>query len=154
MKSKVQAAHTAVSLGVPVFIGLGTGDDKLIHIMNGKGDGTYVVDRSIEAINTKRQWIALHSEIDGKIFIDKGAEEAIIKNGKSLLPAGVFKVKGNFDKGDVVEVYGINGLLGKGEVNYSAEDIQQELELRTKQLKKGEVVHSTEIIHRDKWIKI
>src|SRR5699024_2904333 len=54
MKSKVQAAHTAVSLGVPVFIRLGTGDDKLIHIMNGKGDGTYVVDRSIEAINTKR----------------------------------------------------------------------------------------------------
>lgn len=154
MKSKIEAAKTALSLGVPVFIGLGEGDDKLIHIMNGKGDGTYIVDRSVEAINTKRQWIALHSEIDGKIYIDEGAEEAIIKNGKSLLPAGIVKVKGDFSKGDVVEVYGAHGLLGKGEVNCSAEEVREELEARSKNLKKGKVTYSTEVIHRDRWIKI
>lgn len=154
MKSKIEAAKTALSLGVPVFIGLGEGDDKLLRIMNGKGDGTYIVDRSVAAINTKRQWIALHSDVDGKIYIDEGAEEAIIKNGKSLLPAGIIEIKGNFTKGDVVEVYGADGLLGKGEVNCSAEEIKDELTTRNEKLQKGKVIYSTEVIHRDRWIKI
>lgn len=154
MKSKIAAAKTALSLGVPVFIGLGEGDDKLINIIEGKGDGTYIVDRSVEAINTKRQWIALHSEVDGKIYIDEGAEEAIIKKGKSLLPAGIVKIKGNFAQGDVVEVHGKTKLLGKGEVNYSAEEIRDELKMRHQRLKQGETSHSTEVIHRDQWIKL
>src|SRR5699024_12652675 len=106
LKSKLQAAKTAQSLGVPVFIGVGKGDDKLLRILAGKGDGTYITDKSIEPINTTRQWIALHSETVGKLYVDQGAEEAILYNGRSLLPAGVFKVKGTFQKGDVVEVYG------------------------------------------------
>src|SRR5690625_3686697 len=87
MKSKIEAAHTALSLGVPVFIGTGKGDQKFLHVMAGKGNGTYIVDRSIASVNTKRQWIALHSAVDGRLYIDQGAEEALLKRGKSLLPA-------------------------------------------------------------------
>ena len=53
----------------------------------------------------------MHSESTGKLYVDQGAEEAILYNGKSLLPAGVVKVKGDFHKGDVVEVFGLNGLI-------------------------------------------
>src|SRR5690606_5377874 len=102
MKSKLLAAKTAVSLGVPVFIGHGEGEDKLIKILHGEGDGTYIEKSNTRPINTNRQWIALHSQSSGKIYIDKGAEEALLYNGKSLLPAGVFKVIGTFQKGDVV----------------------------------------------------
>lgn len=154
MKSKIEAAHTALSLGVPVFIGAGTGDEKLVNIMVGKGDGTYIVDRSISTINTKRQWIALHSAVDGKLYIDRGAEKALLKNGKSLLLVGIVKVKGNFEKGDVVEVYGENSLLGKGKVNYSAADIHAQLAMRQENIPKEKIFPTREVIHRDYWIEV
>src|SRR5699024_7942753 len=75
MKSKLEAAKTALSLGVSVFIGKDEGEEKLLHILAGKGDGTYVQGRTMESINTSRQWIALHSETVAKIYVDQGAEE-------------------------------------------------------------------------------
>lgn len=125
MKSKLLAAKTSLSLGVPVFIGNGVGSEKLLNILHGSGDGTYISNDSLDSINTNRQWIAYHSESAGKIYVDQGAEEAILYNGRSLLPAGVFKVSGTFKKGDVVEVYGLNGLLGKGEVSCSSDHLKK-----------------------------
>jgi glutamate 5-kinase len=154
MKSKLLAAKTASALGVSVFIGTGKGADKLIDIVKGKGDGTYISNPSIAKLNTNRQWIYLHSEITGKLYVDEGAEQAILYNGKSLLPAGVFKVKGEFQKGDVVEVFGLNGLLGKGEVSYSSEELKQAIERRDRE-RMAELQPSTvEVIHRDRWAKI
>lgn len=150
MKSKLLAAQTALSLGVPVFIGKGEGKDNLLHILQGTGDGTYITNKSMEPINTSRQWIALHSESFGKIYVDQGAEEAILYNGRSLLPAGIIEVKGTFEKGDVVEVYGRKGLLGKGEVNYSSSEVKQEMKRKMEQRK---LEPSIEVIHRDHWVE-
>src|SRR5699024_1732000 len=151
MKSKLLAAKTALSLGVSVFIGTGGGEQELLHILAGKGDGTYIQKRTMASINTSRQWIALHSEIVAKIFVDEGAEQAILYHGRSLLPAGIVKLEGEFEKGDVVEVYGKKGLLGKGEVNYSSEEVREELRLRKEQ---KNVKRSIEIIHRNHWVEI
>lgn len=154
MKSKLLAAKTANELGVPVFIGYGKGPDKLQEILKGRGDGTYISNSKLSSINTTRQWIALHSEATGKIYVDKGAEEAILYNGKSLLPAGVFKIQGTFDKGDVVEVIGVSGLLGKGEVRYSSEQLKQEIAKRADERKTEAFVPAIEVIHRDKWVQV
>lgn len=151
MKSKIEAAKTALSLGVSVFIGKGDTKDSLLSILQGKGDGTYFSNKSIGPINTSRQWIALHSESVGKIYVDKGAEEAVLYKGSSLLPAGVVKVKGTFEKGDVVEVYGEKGLLGKGEVNYSSKQVLEEMK---KRIEKKKVTPSIEVIHRNRWVEI
>ncbi|WP_337017851.1 PUA domain-containing protein, partial [Oceanobacillus massiliensis] len=70
-----------------------------------------------------RQWIAFHSESMGKIYVDKGAEEAILYQGGSLLSPGVSNVIGTFQTGDVVEVYGSHRLLGKGQVSCSSEEL-------------------------------
>lgn len=150
MRSKLLAAKTAHSLGVPVFIGQGTGSNKLMTILQGGGDGTYISNSSISSINTNRQWIALHSALSGRIYVDSGAEEAILHNGKSLLPAGVFKVQGTFHKGDVVEVFGSSGLLGKGEVSYSSDDLKRTIEKR--QIEK-EIKPTIEVIHRNRWVQ-
>ncbi|GGB46937.1 glutamate 5-kinase 1 [Lentibacillus populi] len=147
MKSKLQAAKTAISLGVPVFIGRGKGGNKLLDILHGKGDGTYISDHNSRTINTKKQWIALHSETLGKIYVDQGAEEAILFHGKSLLPAGIFKVTGTFRKGDVVKVYGSRGLLGKGEVSCSSEVLKKVIDGA------GSDVPFVEVIHRNGWVK-
>ncbi|KEZ53632.1 glutamate 5-kinase [Metabacillus indicus] len=149
MKSKLAAAKTAIELGVSVFIGTGRGDDKFIRILSGEGDGTYIEARSF--LKSSKQWIALHSLVKGKIFIDEGAESALIMKGKSLLPAGVCDISGTFESGDVVEVHGPNGVLGKGEVYCSSETLKQVMGKRTKEA--GAVLASIEVIHRDRWVK-
>ncbi|WP_226667957.1 glutamate 5-kinase [Metabacillus litoralis] len=155
MKSKLMAAKTAKSLGVQVFIGLGEGKQKLIQILQGKGDGTYIGKKDgLSSINNSRQWIAFHSEVTGTLYVDQGAEDALLYKGKSLLPAGVYDFKGDFAQCDVVEVVGPNGLLGKGEVLFSAEELRKMLGKRSDELTKEEVISSIVVIHRNKWVKV
>jgi glutamate 5-kinase len=149
MKSKLIAAQTALSLGVKVFIGSGLGSDKLLTILEGNGDGTYIGNEDMAMVTKNKQWISLHSKVSGKIFVDEGAERALVSNGSSLLPAGIYEIKGVFNKGDVVEVFGANGLLGRGEVLYSDEELKQAMGKRTSEL----IITSIEVIHRDKWVK-
>nr|WP_276561739.1 glutamate 5-kinase [Bacillus sonorensis] len=151
MKSKLLAAKTALSLGVNVFIGTGAGEEKLSRILKGRGDGTYIGQSDLSSVNNHKQWIAFHSPVSGKIIIDEGAELALTENGSSLLPAGVTDVSGDFAKGAVVEVYGPNGLAGKGQTLYSAEEL-----LEVKGKRSGEFPHEKgiEVIHRNDWISI
>lgn len=148
MKSKLLAARTALSLGVPVFIGEGEGKNKLLEVLDGKGNGTYIGNKELTWLNTKKQWIGLHSESSGKIYIDQGAEEALMYHGRSLLSPGVFKVQGMFEKGDVVEVLSRNGLLGKGQVKCSSKELKERMQLQREEQRP----QSIEVIHRDQWV--
>lgn len=150
MLSKLIASKTALSLGVRVFIGNGKGSMKLLEILAGNGDGTYIGANDLTPITNNKQWIALHSEVSGEIYVDKGAEDALLLHGKSLLPAGIYDVNGIFEKGEVVEVFGSSGLLGKGEVLFSSEELKQIMGKRTDELKS---VVKIEVIHRDKWVE-
>ena len=125
----------------------------MLDILKGEGDGTYISDPTLGSINTSRQWIAFHSESAGKVYVDQGAEEALLYNGRSLLPAGIFKVKGIFQKGDVVEVFGANGLLGKGEVSCSSDELKKAIEKRNEEKAAECIVPSVEVIHRNRWVK-
>lgn len=151
MRSKLLAARTAHTLAVPVFIGTGKGQTKLLDILKGNGDGTYISSPFTNTINTNRQWIALHSESTGRLYVDKGAEQAIVHNGRSLLPAGVFKIQGEFEIGEVVEVYGLDGLIGKGEVTYSSKQLRQTIAERDKS---EDLKPMLEVIHRDRWVQV
>lgn len=152
MLSKLLAARTALSLGVHVFIGSGYGPEKLLKILDGEGDGTYIGHESMSTITNNKQWIAHHSQISGQIYIDQGAEKAILTKGSSLLPAGVYNISGYFEKGDVVEVFGTNGLLGKGEVLYSAENLREIMGKRSEELTDSPI-DTIEVIHRNQWVQ-
>lgn len=155
MRSKIEAAKTALSLGVNVFIGKGAGKEKLIDILAGKGDGTYIGNSKQSGIKNSKQWIALHSNVAGTIEIDNGATDALLNKGKSLLPAGVLNVKGDFVAGDVVEVINNKGeLIGRGEVNYPSVELLRIKGLSTTEAK--EILHNdqTEVIHRDHWVSL
>ncbi|WP_428908550.1 glutamate 5-kinase [Niallia sp. Krafla_26] len=153
MKSKLLAAKTALALGVRVFIGKGSGEEKLLHILQGKGDGTYIGSDFLTTVNNPKQWIALHSESSGKIFIDEGAERALTFNGSSLLPAGVCKLEGSFNKGDVVEVFGKKGMLGKGEVYFSSNELQKIMGKSSPDVSRELEMETSVVIHRDKWVQ-
>lgn len=154
MKSKLYAARTANSLGVKVFIGLEIGREKLLRIIEGEGDGTYIGSKTLTSVKSNKQWISLHSPVSGKIFIDNGAEKALLSKGSSLLPAGIYGVDGVFDKGNVVEVYGKSGLIGKGEVLYSADEIRKLMGKRKTELESERVYTTNEVIHRDQWVQL
>lgn len=149
MQSKLLAARTALQSGVKVFIGNGQGADKLLDILDGRGDGTYVENNALTCLNNSKQWITF-TEVSGKLYIDEGAEQAIVYNGKSLLPAGVFQIEGDFYNGDVVEVYNRqHTLLGRGEVNYSSVELGEAMGKRTDE----HSISSIEVIHRNNWVK-
>ncbi|GKU80739.1 glutamate 5-kinase [Niallia sp. NCCP-28] len=154
MKSKLVAAETAISLGVKVFIGNGSGKEKLISILEGHGDGTYIGKDELTAINNNRQWISLHSTVQGSLYVDKGAETALMNHGSSLLPAGIYKIEGIFEKGNVVEVIGESGRIGKGEVLYSSDELMTIIGKKSEECKNAEHPSRTTVIHRDKWVKI
>lgn len=153
MRSKLIAAKTALSLGVNTFIGTGSGAQKLVDILEGKGDGTYVGDGRSESLQTPKQWIALHSPVSGQLVIDDGAKDAILYRGKSLLPVGLTSISGQFSAGDVVEVVDKSSeTIGRGQVNYSADELRKIKRLSSE--KAMELIDGAdpEVIHRDNFV--
>jgi len=157
MRAKVQAARIALSMGVEVFIGDGNGGDqsKIAHVLSGEGRGTYFGNSNRKSVGRKKQWIAFHSDVRGRIAIDQGAINALLEMGKSLLPAGVVDVHGDFRSEDVVEVVSSKGeVIGKGMVNYSAPELSQVMGKPTSFAKENLGVERVEVIHRDNWVNV
>ncbi|HZG70152.1 MAG TPA: glutamate 5-kinase [Chondromyces sp.] len=155
MKSKLLAAKKALALGVPVFVGSGHGEDKLLDILSGKGQGTYIGAPFQSHMQMKKQWLAHHSRAAGTIVIDEGAERALLTAGKSLLPAGITEVCGLFNAMDVVEVSNRKGkVIGKGQVFYSSVDLDKVKGLSSTEAKKYSINQRAEAIHRDNWVSL
>ncbi|WP_042355729.1 glutamate 5-kinase [Bacillus rubiinfantis] len=155
MKSKLFAAKKALSLGVSVFVGTGFGHEKLVDILAGKGDGTYIGGTFQTQMQMRKQWIAFHSQVRGTIEIDEGAEQALLQKGKSLLPVGVTNVIGHFKAMDVVEVCNHKGkIIGKGQSYFSAKDLIKVKGLPSTESKHYSLHHKAEVIHRDNWVML
>ena len=149
MQTKLVAARYAMNAGVKVFVGTGYGKSKLIDIVAGNGDGTYFESEFNTVLPNSKQWVTL-TEVSGKLFIDEGAVKALTIGGKSLLPAGVYAYEGNFERGDVVEVYDRHTCIGRGEVLYTSEELEKAMGKRT-----SDIQHSPiEVIHRDQWVQL
>ncbi len=125
MFSKMRAANRAAQLGVPTLIL--SGKDRMIieRVFNGEECGTWIVPDE-KSVSRRKYWLAYHCDPAGDLVIDAGAEKALLAGGKSLLPAGISEVKGDFKAGELVRVIGQNGKsLAVGLASYSAEDIQK-----------------------------
>jgi len=123
MITKLEAAKLATASGVTVVIANGRKSDVLTQIMLGKNIGTIFPPRSSK-LESKKRWILSGLACKGKLIIDDGAVLAIKKQNRSLLPAGVVGVEGEFQRGDVVDIYDSNGNhVGCGMPNYNAKDI-------------------------------
>ena len=149
MLSKITATRIGVKLGIPVVI---TGkQDSLSSIVKGKTMGTYFRP-SPKPLREGKKVLALLEEAKGALYIDEGAYKAI-KKGKSLLPAGINKVEGVFQKGDVIVIYDHRGfLVGKGRVNFSSEDVKKILGRQSEEVKKMLNTNVYEVIHADRLV--
>lgn len=155
MRSKVLAARTAGSLGVHVFIGTGEGPEKLIDIVEGRGNGTYIGISSLMSGKDSKRWMALCSVPAGSITVDSGAARALAGKGTSLLPVGITSVNGNFKQGEVVNVLDENSeLIGRGMVNYPADTISKIIGKTGDEAMEISGGTTPEVIHCNRWIHL
>ncbi len=150
MVSKIQAAKKASRFGVPTAIASGTRKEVLHQILRGKEIGTLILPKAT-TLSSRKHWIAFNLNPKGDIILDDGAKKAIVQRGKSLLPSGVVKVRGEFDRGDSVSCLGSRGKeFARGLVNYSASELERIKGLKTEQIEKVlGYKYSDEVIHRD-----
>ena len=145
MKSKLEAARIATSAGVNMMITSGQTHNPLSVI-----ERATIFKASDKPISARKKWISSHVQAEGILTIDDGAVTAL-QSGKSLLPAGVVKIEGDFNHGDPVEVQDKAGhKLAFGLMGYSANEAR--LILGCKSAEIAEVLgysRSDELIHRD-----
>ena len=148
MITKLAAAKIAIGAGCRMAIFNGHGEHPLQALENGAACTWFVPSRS--PLTERKQWIAGSLKTAGKLIVDDGALKAL-KQGKSLLPAGIIQVEGNFERGDAVQVCTTDGNeVARGLCAYSAADACQ-----IKGHKSGEIERllgyrgRDEIIHRD-----
>ncbi|MEO3947500.1 glutamate 5-kinase [Gorillibacterium sp. CAU 1737] len=152
MRSKIDAAQVATRGGVPVFVGRVREPGDLLLAKEGIGKGTYF-DTASHTVSSKKQWVGFHSLPQGYIVVDGGAEAALLTGGKSLLPAGIVEVAGQFEPGDVVEVQNAaQRIIGRGIVNYASWQLHVTAGLSTEEVAKRVEVSRMEVIHRDEWM--
>ena len=122
MLTKIRAARLAAMGGCPTVIANGRVDDVITRIADGEAIGTRLTTNDADKIIAKKQWLAAHLRMAGRLVLDAGAVNAIVNHGKSLLLVGVRELQGDFAEGDVVECIDEQGArVAVGQVSISAQ---------------------------------
>ena len=150
MASKVLAAQKAARFGVATVVVAGAEPGILRRVLAGEDVGTLFVPES-DAIGSRKHWLAYGGKANGELLVDAGAFKAISEDGRSLLPAGLLEVRGDFGLGALVAVVDADkGEFARGLVGYSAEDLRKLCGCRSGDIKAilG-YKYIDEIVHRD-----
>jgi len=150
MRAKVQAAGRAARSGAATVIASGRGGRVLLDIRAGARVGTLLRPAS-ERLAARKQWLANHLQVRGRLWLDDGAVRSLRTSGRSLLPVGVAAVEGSFSRGELVACLDARGReVARGLVNYGADDARRIAGHPSQQIEPllG-FVDEPELIHRD-----
>jgi glutamate 5-kinase len=150
MLTKIQAAKRAARSGAHTVIASGREPEVLVRLVKGERIGTLLTAGTVP-LAARKQWLADHLTVSGRLRLDAGAVKALARDGKSLLPIGVVDLSGDFVRGEVVACLDPQGReVARGLVNYSSEETR-----RIMRRPSGEIegilgyVDEPELIHRD-----
>jgi len=150
MLTKVLAARRAARSGAHTVIASGAEPDVVVRLARGERIGTLLTAQTVP-LAARKQWLADHLNVAGRVRLDAGAVKALTRDGKSLLPIGVTEVSGEFQRGEVVACLDPGGReIARGLSNYSAAEARQIIRKPS-----GEIeailgyVDEPELIHRD-----
>ncbi len=153
MPVKLEAIQKAASFGIPTILASGKREHVLREIFSGKDVGTLFMPQR-DPLSCKKQWVAYGVRSSGVLFLDDGAVKALLYGGKSLLPTGVVRVSGNFERGEAVDIRNLSDeLIAKGLVNYSVQEVEKIKGQRSFKIKKilG-YTYGDELVHRDQLV--
>jgi glutamate 5-kinase len=150
MVTKLQAAQKAMAAGIPMVIADGRRPAVLRGILRGEPAGTYFAPRT-DRLAARKRWIAFALPAQGTIDVDAGARRALVERGKSLLPAGVVKVVGQFVAGDAVGIRDEAGReFARGIASWDARELELVRGARTADVERLLGYRVTdEVVHRD-----
>lgn len=153
MASKLEAARLVTSAGENVIIASGRDHGVLTGILAGEPVGTLVIAKG-RTVTARKRWIGFTAVPHGSIRLDPGACQAVLRGGRSLLPAGVIEVSGDFEKGDVVAIQDSAGVdIARGLTNYGSDDVRRIKGLKTDQIFAVLGYHPyDEVVHRDNMV--
>ncbi|MBL4800779.1 MAG: glutamate 5-kinase [Emcibacter sp.] len=151
MITKIAAAKIAVASGCNMVISNGT-DSSPVQAYFQQGKGTWF-QASGNPLAAKKKWIGASLQVAGVLVIDDGALRAL-KAGKSLLPAGVVRVEGAFDRGDTIRIVdGGGAIVGQGLIAYNAGDAAKLIGHRSHEIEqilgysgREEIIHRNDLV--------
>lgn len=150
MYSKLLAACRAAQLGLPTLILSGRGPFSILGALTDPCQGTLVLPEN-KPVSRKKFWLAYHEDPVGELWVDPGAARALTERGKSLLPAGIDRVEGEFEQGALVRIRAAGGAtLGVGLSNYDSHDLTRIMGRKTSEIEAllGHAPYSS-AVHRD-----
>jgi len=150
MLTKILAAKRAAGSGAHTVIASGREPDVLLRLAQGTCIGTEL-RATLPIWSARKQWLADHLRLRGRVTLDAGAVRALVNEGKSLLPVGVIAVEGGFDRGDVVACLDPQGReCARGLINYSASATRKIMRQPSSRIAEllGEM-GDEELMHRD-----
>ena len=150
MLTKVLAAKRAARSGAATIIASGREPNVLVRLASGEAIGTQLLAEKM-TLAARKQWMADHLQVRGKLKLDDGAVRALRTDGKSLLPIGVLEATGEFERGEVVSCLDSQGHeIARGLVNYSSAETHKILKSPSQEIEtRLGYVDEPELIHRD-----
>jgi len=128
MASKVGSARMVTRTGVPAIVAPGREPEVIVRVLAGMDVGTLFVPppAGTGVLSSRKHWIAYGAKPEGKLAVDAGAARALTDGGKSLLPAGITAVHGEFELGATVSVVRDDGVeIARGLVAYPSDDLRK-----------------------------
>lgn len=152
MVTKVEAARITAANGIPAML---TSASNAARLFEGEEVGTYFQARGRRR-GARSAWLAHLANVKGRLVIDEGAVRAVVEGRRSLLPAGITGVSGEFEASDPVEITDESGVVrARGLVAFSSEELPAMLGRSTAEL--GESLgHDYErpVVHTDDLVRI
>ncbi|GAB4119096.1 MAG: glutamate 5-kinase [Roseiflexaceae bacterium] len=155
MITKIQAADLATHSGTEVVITAGATPNVIERVVAGELIGTRF--RAVaNRLESRKRWILAETARTSRVVTDSGAARALATGGKSLLPAGVVAVEGEFERGQTVRIFDLDGReLARGLSQYSARDLAQIKGLRSTQINERlGYDYGPEVVHRDDMVML
>jgi len=153
ISTKLDAAKICMNCGCHMFLANGRKDNPIKEMLADKVYTHFIP--KISSLDARKKWIISSLSSTGVIYIDDGAAKAL-SNGKSLLAAGITKVKGSFDKGEnILIVDQSEKQLARGLASFNSKEIDKIKGKQSKEIEKilGYLAKS-EIIHKDDMVKL
>jgi len=153
MSSKVASARIVTRTGVPAVVAPGRLPTVLTDVLSGADVGTLFAPGP-DVLSARKHWIAYGARPAGRLVVDDGAVRAVTQARKSLLPAGITAIDGEFGAGETVSVVAPDGReLGRGLVAYDADDLRKIRGLQSADFEatlgyrgSGEAIHRDDLV--------
>ncbi|MBC8161969.1 MAG: glutamate 5-kinase [Roseiflexaceae bacterium] len=150
MITKIQAADLATRSGTSVVIASGAEPEVLSKLLAGELIGTHF-PALVSHIESRKRWLLAETAHHSRVVADAGAAQALVERGKSLLPAGVCGVEGEFERGQTIRIFAFEGQeIARGLAQYSARELRLIMGQRSSAI--AELLgydYGPEAVHRD-----